>query len=29
MESANFQTGNDEFKQIQLDRNYTAKSVMS
>jgi len=26
MESANFQTGNDEFKQIQLDRNYTAKS---
>ena len=26
MESANFQTGNDEFKQIQMDRNYSVKS---
>jgi curli biogenesis system outer membrane secretion channel CsgG len=26
MESANFQTGNDEFKQIQMERNYTVKS---
>lgn len=26
LESANFQTGNDEFKQIQMERSYTAKS---
>jgi curli biogenesis system outer membrane secretion channel CsgG len=26
IESANFQTGNDEFKQIQMDRNYTEKN---
>lgn len=26
MESANFQTGNDEFKQIQMGRNYSVKS---
>jgi curli biogenesis system outer membrane secretion channel CsgG len=26
VESANFQTGNDEFKQIQTDRSYAAKS---
>jgi len=26
MESANFQTGNDEFKQIQMDRNYSVKN---
>ncbi len=26
IESANFQTGNDEFKQIQMDRNYTVKN---
>jgi curli biogenesis system outer membrane secretion channel CsgG len=28
LESANFQTGNDEFKQIQMDRSYTVKSGM-
>lgn len=26
MESANFQTGNDEFKQIQMERSYTVKN---
>ena len=26
IESANFQTGNDEFKQIQMERSYTVKS---
>lgn len=26
VESANFQTGNDEFKQIQMDRSYSVKS---
>jgi curli biogenesis system outer membrane secretion channel CsgG len=26
MESANFQTGNDEFKQIQMERSYSVKS---
>jgi curli biogenesis system outer membrane secretion channel CsgG len=26
IESANFQTGNDEFKQIQMERNYSAKT---
>ncbi len=26
LESANFQTGNDEFKQIQMDRSYSVKS---